>query len=266
MNKQNAIGLAALGLALAGCDDVHVTIGQQDVLGEHVNGSGRLKSETRPIGNFHAVNAGSCVHVQLEVGPEPSFKIEAEDNLLSRIKSEVRSDGTLKIWSRGINPSKEIRITLTTPKIDALDISGASEMAAKGVSASKLALNCSGASRLDLYGTGDNVSVDFSGASQAHLFGIHAKTLSGEINGASNLTAEGAIDAINLTVSGAGQADLAKAPGSKAKVDLSGASNMTVIALDGIDAEVSGSSNLRYKANRDVHVSTSGVGSAHSMN
>ncbi len=244
MVKGSVIGLAAIAcFALAGCDGLNVSFGHHGGhSGQGLKGSGNLKTETRKVADFHALKAGGALHVNLTVGPATSFKIEGEDNILPLIKSEVK-DGQLEIYAEGrFNAYKEITVTITTPKIDALDVSGASELDATGIDAVKL-------------------TVDFSGASHVKLDG-HANSITGELSGASELKAKGSIDNVELDLSGASGADLLKAPGKKAKVTLSGASTMKVIALDGIEADLSGASNLSYKASQNVHVDKSGASNA----
>ena len=258
--KGTLIGLAAVaGLALAGCDDVNISFGHHGgQWGSGVKGSGNVTSETRDVKDFHELKVGGAFHVKLEVGPATSFKIEGEDNILPFIKSEVK-DGELSIYtSKSINPKKDITVTLTTPKIDGLDVSGASELTGTGINADALSLDCSGASKVNLEGTGKDVTISFSGASEVKLNGLRANKIDGDLSGASQLWAAGSIDNIEIGLSGGCNADLLGAPSKKAKVSLSGASTLKVAASEGIEADLSGASNLKYKGTSNVHIDKSG--------
>ena len=192
--------------------------------------------------------------VDLTVGPTASFKIEGEDNIIKEIKSVVK-DGVLKIYCEGnINPHKEIHVTLTTPSIDALGISGASTMSATGVKAKDLALDCSGASKLKMDGTADSVTLECSGASTADLKGLGNSALKGEVSGAATLSVDGSLGDVDMEASGASTLDFSNAKAKNAKIHLSGASNAKVIASGRIEAELSGASNLRYGGTSDVHI------------
>lgn len=266
--KGTLLGLAAVaGLALAGCDDVNISFGHDGGRwGAGTKGSGNATSETRDIKDFHELKVGGAFHVKLAVGPSPSFKIEGDDNILPLIKSEVK-DGELHIYaSKSINPKKDITVTLTSPKIDALDISGACELTGTGINAETLNLECSGASKVQLDGTGKELTVNFSGASEVKLNGLHANKVGGELSGASHLWANGTIGDVEIELSGASEADLLGAPSKKAKVSLSGASNMKLDASDGIEADLTGASNLRYKGNQNVHIDKNGSSNSEKIN
>jgi len=265
--KGSILGLAAVaGLALAGCDDMHVSFGHHGgQWGSGVKGSGNVKTETRDVANFHSLKAGGALHIKLQVGTATSFKIEGEDNILPLIKSEVK-DGQLLIYTeKSINPKKDINVTLTTPNIDDLDISGASQLDATGLKADSLNLDFSGASKITLDGAGKDVVVDFSGASEVTIDGLHAQKISGELSGASHLTAKGSIDLVELELSGASEADLYHAPGKNGKITLSGASTMKIVASEGLEADLSGASDLKYKASHNVHIHKDGASDSHQI-
>lgn len=266
---KTVLALAASAALLAGCEGVHFNFGKhhRDVGsgGAEVRGSGHVISENRNVGSFHAVDAGSMVQVRLTVGPAASFKIEGEDNVLPLIKSEVK-DGVLDIHSdAGFDSTKPVIVTLTTPAVDALQVSGASRMTATGVKADRLTLGCSGASKLEMDGTGREVKVEFSGASRVNLKGLNAKRFDGELSGASKLTAIGELGDLKLSLSGASRADLLGAPAKTAKLDLSGASHMSLVATDRIDATLSGASHLEHKGTKNVHVESNGASSSNSI-
>jgi len=287
--KKFALGIGVLSI-LAGCDGIDVHISQHENLSKSADGkvrsdksitidepnvdqsgswssdgtkgSGHVISETRNVGDFHAVDAGGALHVELTVGPAASFKIEGEDNIIKQIKSVVNR-GVLRIYTEGnINPQKEVRVTLTAPSIDGLNISGASEMQAKGVKADKLDLDCSGASKLFMTGSAVGIDLQVSGASETSFEGLNNTAISGQVSGAAKLVAVGSLGVVDLDASGASRVDLSKARAKRVKLDLNGASNAQVIASDRIDAELSGASNLKYGGTNDVHIDGAEHGSS----
>ncbi|WP_193564187.1 GIN domain-containing protein, partial [Escherichia coli] len=64
-----------------------------------VRGNGKLKTQRRNIQNFDHLEVGGAFNIKVELGKEPSIKIQAEENLLPLIKTNV-VDGTLKIETK----------------------------------------------------------------------------------------------------------------------------------------------------------------------
>ena len=99
-----------------------------------VQGSGTAKTETRNVSGFKKVDAGGAINVEIAVQKDFSVTVEADDNLLTNIKTEV-SGNTLKIYSEDrISPKTKIKVVISMPAIEALDVSGASSGAMEAAS------------------------------------------------------------------------------------------------------------------------------------
>ena len=64
--------------------------------GSKINGSGVAASESRPSSEFSGVEVGGVFQVEITAGKEYSIQVQADDNLLPYVKTEVDS-GVLKI-------------------------------------------------------------------------------------------------------------------------------------------------------------------------
>lgn len=172
-----------------------------------VKGSGDIRNEKREVSDFRSVKTGGAITVDIVAQRDFSVEVEADDNLLEHIKTEVRGD-TLKIYTEGsISTRNPIRVRIAMPQIESLDISGASTGTLTNVKNESLTVEASGASKIRIDGETGELKVDLSGASRLD---------------AENLRAE------NTTV------------------EASGASSATVTALNDLTAEASGASNIRY--------------------
>jgi len=133
------------------------------------------------------------------------------------------------------------------PHLYEVDLSGAVRGAAQGFTSSHDFIgDLSGASSLDMrdMSAGD-VEFDLSGASRV-TGDIIAGDADLDVSGASNVQLQGAASDMEIEASGASHVDLADFVVSNADVNLSGARQATV-NLDGIlDADLSGASNLSY--------------------
>ncbi len=188
-----------------------------------VQGSGNSKSEKRNVSDFTGVDAGGAMTVEITAQKDFSVEVEADDNLLSLIKTEV-SGGTLKISMKDrISPKNKIRIKISMPELNDLDISGATNALVSNVKTDSLRLEASGASKISVNGEANSLESDASGASS--------------------------IDAVNLKV-------------EDAEVEASGASNTTVSATNKLKADASGASTIYYTGEpKNLSQKTSGASS-----
>ena len=188
-----------------------------------VKGSGHVITEQREASGFHGVDVGGVYQVDVTAGKDYSVTVEADDNLVPLIRTEV-DGGILKIQSdRRISPKSNIRVTVTMPNIDSVEVSGVANVTVNGVK-------------------GDDLSIDSSGASKVAVNGESTK--------------------LNVEVSGATHVDAASLQVDEATVAASGASNVAVSVSRVLDAHASGASHISYAGSpSELRKDTSGAGS-----
>lgn len=186
-------------------------------------GSGNIKIEKRDASGFTSVKTGGAVIIDVVAQKDFNVEVEADDNLLEYIKTEVKGD-TLKIYTEGnISTKNQIRVRVAMPQIESFDVSGASNGTLTNVKNESLTIDASGASKIKVEGEVAELTVDLSGASR--------------------------LDAENLKA-------------ENAKVEASGASNAIVFATNEVEAEASGASCIRYAGTpKNVRKSSSGASS-----
>lgn len=175
--------------------------------GDGVQGSGFLKSEQRAVSGFTKINAGGAIRLEVTAQKDFSVTVEADDNLLPLIKTDVSGD-TLKIYRESGSSSKTgVKVTISMPDVKNVNVSGASTAVVSNVKTDSLELEASGASKIKVDGEANRLNSKASGAS--------------------------GIDAENLRV-------------ENADVGASGASNSTVSAANELKADASGASSIYY--------------------
>jgi hypothetical protein len=186
-------------------------------------GSGNIKIEKRDLSGFASVKTGGAVTIEVVAQKDFNVEVEADDNLLEHIKTEVDGD-TLKIYTEGnISTKNSIRVRIAMPQIESFDVSGASNGTLTNVKNESLTIEASGASKIKVDGEAAELNVELSGASR--------------------------LDAENLKA-------------ENAKVEASGASNATIFATNEVEAEASGASSVRYVGTpKNVTQSSSGASS-----
>lgn len=188
-----------------------------------IKGSGNLKTETRNVSGFKKVEAQNALNVIIDAGKDFSMQLEADDNLLPLIKTEVSGDKLTISIKDSISSSRKPTIKISMPELAALDVSGASSGEVSNVKTDSLELAASGASQIKIVGEANKLKSDASGAS--------------------------GIDAEGLKV-------------TDADVRASGASNSTVTVANELKADASGASTIYYTGEpKTVTPKSSGVSS-----
>lgn len=247
--------LAAVLMAATGCQILHKmgTAGMPSI-----KGTGPSKGEERTVGDFERIDIGGPFKVEVRVGPNASLKVEAQENILKAIRSEVKN-GTLQVWTENSFESTEpLKLTITTPRLTALDGSGACIGNLEGVNSDKFMLNLSGASRMHVKGVAKDVTLETSGASEVVWDKLIATRVAVKGSGACTLLLSGSADSIDMDVSGACSLKGEDFVVKNATVMGSGGCELSINASERIDGELSGGTNLRHSGKAQVSVSTNG--------
>ena len=191
--------------------------------GSGVKGSGNIASETRDVGSFSGVDVSGVFQVEITAQKDFTIEIEADDNLLSLIKTEVRG-GVLRIETeKRVSTSNPLKIRVSAPDIDSIEASGASKVSLTGVKNDELRVDTSGASKINISGETVNLLIEVSGASS--------------------------IDAENLKA-------------ENANVDACGASHVSVFATGELKSDASGASKIVYSGSpKNIEKKSSGASS-----
>ena len=161
-------------------------------------GSRRVITENREVSGFDKVDFSTVGELTITQGARESLTIEAESNVMRRIRTEVRG-GVLYIdmrsnlpWIGGVVPTKPIRYDLTMRELTGLDLSGVGNIDASGIDTDRLNVNLSGGGQIVMRSlTAERLTVDHTGVGRCELSG---KVRSQEIL----LTGAGEYDAADL--------------------------------------------------------------------
>ena len=190
-----------------------------------VQGSGTSKSETRSVSGFTKIDAGGAVNVEVTAQKDFSVVVEADDNLLTNIKTEVSGD-TLKIYSEDrISPKTRVNVKISMPKIEGLDVSGASSGNVINVNADSLEIVASGASKIKIDGMAKELNANASGASTVDAESLEVEDADVEASGASKAVVSATND-LKVDASGASKISYVGEP-KNIKQNSSGASSVT---------------------------------------
>jgi hypothetical protein len=214
-------------------------------MGPGERGSGNVISQTREVSGFDAINVEYPAEVFIEQGNSESLKIEAEDNLMPNLKTQVRN-GTLEIFYRReggnhVNPTKTVRITIMVKDLNDLNFSSAGEVT------------------IDKLKT-DSLDASLSGAGNLNLNDVQIEGLQVRLSGAGSMTASGAADDLDISISGFGDFEGADLHSQDASASISGAGSATLWVDNNLDAQISGAGSISYYGDASVSRQISGVG------
>ncbi len=103
-----------------------------------VAGSGIVITEARKIGDFQMLEVDYPAEIVVQQGSATSLKIEAEDNVVPQLRTDV-TGGKLVIdtkerdWTKRVNPSKPVKITITVKDLQEIDFSSAGKLDVNGL-------------------------------------------------------------------------------------------------------------------------------------
>ena len=206
-----AAAVVALSISLTACGLVGT------------RGEGAVTTETRQTDDFSSIESGGGIHVSIGIGEASSLEVSAQGNVLPLIVTEVVDD-TLRIRSStGYTTTARVAVTLTTPQLDRIQLSGGSHGDIDGLAADEFDVQLSGGSVLTASGTANTVMLGVSGGSVGQLGGLTATTVEVDLSGGSRAEVR-ATDHVNGSASGGSRVSVAG--GADASVNVTGGSQV----------------------------------------
>jgi putative autotransporter adhesin-like protein len=228
-------GLALLAALFTGC------------LANVVIGSGRVTTENRTVSNFDGISLSGIGDVTITQGDTEALTVEAEDNLMPYLKTEVRN-GTLAIFvdngngRTAVSPTKPVRFNLSVKNLNSIDLSGAG-----GVKSASL--------------KSDHLTIRISGAGSVNLDHLAATDVTSTLTGAGNVKVVGQVTSQAAVLSGIGGYVAGDLSSQTARIDITGAGSASVWVRDSLDITISGAGSVNYYGSPRLRQTISGVGS-----
>ncbi|MGE5223758.1 MAG: head GIN domain-containing protein [Omnitrophica WOR_2 bacterium] len=209
-------------------------------------GSGNVISQERQVTNFHRVSLSGIGDLTITQGDTESLKIQAEDNLMPLIESDVRGDtlylGFKNQPRQNIQPTKSIQYTLMLISLDDLEVSGIGNAQVSALKSGNMDIKTSGVGKI----TFDSLSAD-----QLHL----------EVSGVGGVTISGGtVPTQDIHISGTGNYQAGNLKSQKVTADISGAGSATVWASDSLSVHISGAGSVSYYGKPSISQDLSGAG------
>lgn len=195
-----------------------------------VTGSGKVISEDRTADEFTSIDLHVPGDLYLVQGPYQPLKIEAEDNILPLLRTNVANDKLIVDISECISPRRPIKIYVSMEEIVSLEVSGSGDIISENmIEADTLEAKISGSGDMDLMVLSEDISTTISGSGSLKLSGVAAGH--------------------KAIVSGSGNIDSYGLSADRSQITISGSGSGEISASEELDVRISGSGNVYYKGN-----------------
>lgn len=188
-----------------------------------VKGDGTPKTEPRQVPAFSKVTVKGAFHADITAGATQAVEISGDENLVPLVTTESKGDELDIDTSKPVRPKLDLVAKLATPTLAAVSVTGASQLALRGV----------GGEAFDL-----------------------------DVTGSAQVKAAGATHKLTIHVSGTGEIDASALTAEDVRVEVSGSGDLDVTATGVLDVSITGSGHVRYHGTpREVKKSITGSGS-----
>ncbi len=206
--------------------------------------------EIRNVGKFSSISLSMAAKVYIEQGPECRLEIEADDDDLEKIKTEVKN-GKLNISTKNwtSNLKGNVIINITMPELEGMVIAGSgSIVAGSKFSCEELDLSVTGSGAIKM----ENLSVG---------------ELDAMITGSGNIKLNGdpAADELSLTITGSGSYTSEGLKINEANISITGSGSAKVHVIKKLQTNITGSGNVYYQGDPIVNANSTGSGKTKKM-
>jgi hypothetical protein len=138
--------------------------------GPAINGSGKITTEKRNTGNFTGVSTSSSIDVEVKIGNTYEVVVEADDNVLQYVSTEV-VDGVLKVRCKDNISLRNADVTVhvTAPTLEKLKASSSGSIVVEGILANDNKIEIDASSSATIEATVDAPQIDADANSSAEI-------------------------------------------------------------------------------------------------
>ena len=229
-----------------------------------VRGSGDVIEESRAVSGVSGVELSTLGNLTIELGDTESFRIEAEDNLMEHLETDVRA-GTFRIKTQDrvrLDPTKPVNYYLTVKSLNSIKITSSGDIQAPDLEADKFSINISSSGDLEMGDLdAEMLTVRISSSGDVTMGELNANSIEVDITSTGNLDITGGrVETQNITISSSGNYTAQDMESDKADVMLSSAGSAYIWVEDDLKANLNSSGDLHYRGDATVNANTSSTG------
>jgi hypothetical protein len=209
-----------------------------------VSGSGEIASETRTFAGITGVALATSGNLTIELGEEESLLIEADDNLLPYIKTDIH-DGALTIGNRPemiLKPSQEIRYVLTVRSLESIAVLSLGSIIAPALQA-------------------DHFLVEINSTGKIAIASLNTKSLEVTIVSIGDVEIRGGqVESQQVTIASTGTYTAGDMRSQNAEISIKSSGGATIWVTDHLDVNIKSNGDVYYYGSPDVSLETASSG------
>jgi hypothetical protein len=209
-----------------------------------IDGSENVISENRTVPAFTGIDLQCSANVYFTQGAEQSIKVEAEDNIIKHITTEVKNDELIvSTDGKDFNSHQQINVYVTVKELCLLELTGSGNMIGK--------------SNIDC----DNMTFHVAGSGDIKA-DVRALTMKIKVSGSGNLDINGMTTSTDIRISGSGNVNAKNLQTMNSTVNISGSGQSSINAKNELNVVISGSGDVHYIGEpQNLKTSITGSGS-----
>lgn len=169
-----------------------------------VHGSGVRKTEKRDLPAFNSIETSGAFEVEVNCQKPASFEIEADDNIVPLIETEVKGGVLHVTTNKSYSSTGGIILRITVPDLASIKSTGAGKFKVSDVKNDNFEIQSTGAAQMVATGQTKQVKIGSTGAGKIDAHSLHATSAEVSVTGAASVDVN-ATDQLDVTVSGAGR-------------------------------------------------------------
>lgn len=190
-----------------------------------IRGSGNVITLERVVGNFTAIQVNIGADLVLSQGSGEALTLEADDNLMEYIQTEVQNDRLIITSSNNtsITSSQTLRLYVTFDALREIEIFGSSNITAENINLDSLTITFSGSGSTRMTGSVSEQSINIRGQATINNAELTSRNVTIDVSGNSTINVN-ATDTLDITV--AGRADIRYVGSPIITQNISGSANI----------------------------------------
>jgi hypothetical protein len=209
-----------------------------------IQGSGNIITEDRAVSNFDRIDWNGSGDVAIIQSGEESLTVEADDNVIEYVRTEVKN-GTLEL---GLDAGevKSISSTRLRFRVNVKDLTGLNLFGSGHITAASLDT--------------DRLDIAVTGSGEVQIDSLTTEQVEVRITGSGRVRLVGEVAGQDIDISGSGEYHGGDLRAETVEITISGSGDSTVWATESLDVRINGSGSLDYYGSPTVNRSGSGSG------
>ncbi|MEM8582995.1 MAG: head GIN domain-containing protein [Bacteroidota bacterium] len=206
------------------------TTGQNWGNGRNITASNNVITEDRDLQGFDEIKVCCSIAVDLHQSNSFGVEVEAPDNVLQYVRTEVVGD-RLEIGMESnvnIRNNRRIRVRVSMPSLEAVGVSSSSTLEGHGTfQGGDLDIQCSSSGRMELDFEGDDIDA--------------------VVNSSGTIKLAGSADRVDVNSSSSGSFNAYDLQSRRARINSSSSSSVKISVSEDLNAKASSSASVRYR-------------------